>query len=119
MDCTARDVGRSRWGPAPRHFARLSGRPGGPSLGRVFALVVRLDLNALAGGRGPPRSGRPGRAGGRAKRVGDVGSNTPATTPEPSSGWEPKVPAWVGKIVWRSIWQLIAAVLITLASVWA
>jgi predicted PurR-regulated permease PerM len=29
------------------------------------------------------------------------------------------VPSWVGRAVWRGIWQLIAAVLITLALLWA
>ena len=28
------------------------------------------------------------------------------------------VPAWVGRVVWRGIWQLIAAVLITAAALW-
>jgi predicted PurR-regulated permease PerM len=28
------------------------------------------------------------------------------------------VPAWVGRAVWRGIWQLIAAVLITVAALW-
>ena len=28
------------------------------------------------------------------------------------------VPAWVGTAVWRGIWQLIAAVLLTVAALW-
>jgi hypothetical protein len=38
-----------------------------------------------------------------------------AAVPDPAP---PTVPAWVGRAVWRGIWQLIAAVLITAAALW-
>jgi hypothetical protein len=39
-----------------------------------------------------------------------------AAVPDPAPA---TVPAWVGTAVWRGIWQLIAAVLITAAALWS
>ena len=49
----------------------------------------------------------------RAYPPGRTGS--PAAVPDPAPA---AVPAWVGQAVWRGIWQLIAAVLITAAALW-
>src|SRR5262245_44497632 len=45
-----------------------------------------------------------------------VDSATTATGTDQPRATE--VPAWVGRAVWRGIWQLIAAVLITGAALW-
>jgi predicted PurR-regulated permease PerM len=53
---------------------------------------------------------------------GDVGDRVEATEPSVADGDRvPEagaVPPWLGRVVWRGIWQLIAAVLITLAALW-
>ncbi len=43
----------------------------------------------------------------------------PAAEPERTSAEEAAEPSWVGRAVWRGIWQLIAAVLVTAAGLWS
>jgi predicted PurR-regulated permease PerM len=51
--------------------------------------------------------------------AGDAASVSAATDPSRAAVPDPAaVPAWVGRAVWRGIWQLIAAVLITAAALW-
>jgi predicted PurR-regulated permease PerM len=70
-----------------------------------------------------PTRGRRGRAKGGQAQVADDRSEPPATPPgtpvETSSGSRSQIPEWAGKLVYRSIWQLISAVLITLVAIWA
>jgi predicted PurR-regulated permease PerM len=71
-------------------------------------------LNAKARPEGPR---------GRGAQVEEDRSDTPATPPGTASqtptGPNSQIPPWAGKLVYRSIWQLISAVLITLAAIWA
>jgi predicted PurR-regulated permease PerM len=50
--------------------------------------------------------------------MGEAGeaATPPAGEPEPTTATA--VPSWVGKAIWRGIWQLIAAVLVTLGLLW-
>jgi predicted PurR-regulated permease PerM len=53
--------------------------------------------------------------------AGDAASVSAGTDPSRAAVPDPAqaaVPAWVGRAVWRGIWQLIAAVLITAAALW-
>jgi predicted PurR-regulated permease PerM len=53
--------------------------------------------------------------------TGDAASGSAGTDPSRAAVADPApaaVPAWVGRAVWRGIWQLIAAVLITAAALW-
>ena len=53
--------------------------------------------------------------------AGDAASGSAGTDPSRAAVADPApaaVPAWVGRAVWRGIWQLIAAVLITAAALW-
>src|SRR5215216_6444516 len=53
--------------------------------------------------------------------AGDAASVSGGTDPSRAAVPDPApaaVPAWVGRAVWRGIWQLIAAVLITAAALW-
>ena len=54
-------------------------------------------------------------------KAGDAASVSAGTDPSRAAVPDPApaaVPAWVGRAVWRGIWQLIAAVLITAAALW-
>ena len=54
-------------------------------------------------------------------KAGDAPSVSAGTDPSPAAVPDPApaaVPAWVGQAVWRGIWQLIAAVLLTAAALW-
>jgi len=53
--------------------------------------------------------------------AGDAAGVSTGTDPSRAAVADPAaaaVPAWVGRAVWRGIWQLIAAVLITVAALW-
>src|SRR5919112_4152295 len=53
--------------------------------------------------------------------AGDAASVSTGTDPSRAAAADPApaaVPAWVSRAVWRGIWQLIAAVLITVAALW-
>jgi hypothetical protein len=53
--------------------------------------------------------------------AGDAASVSTRTDPSRAAVPYPApaaVPAWMGTAVWRGIWQLIAAVLITAAALW-
>jgi predicted PurR-regulated permease PerM len=53
-------------------------------------------------------------------KAGDAASVSAGTDPSRAAVPDPApaVPEWVGRAVWRGIWQLIAAVLLTVAALW-
>ncbi len=48
-----------------------------------------------------------------------AGAGPPAAEPERASAAAAAEPSWVGRAVWRGIWQAIAAVLVTVAGLWS
>jgi len=48
-----------------------------------------------------------------------AGTGPPAAEPERASAAAAAEPSWVARAVWRGIWQLIAAVLLTAAGLWS
>src|SRR6266516_1631919 len=88
------------------------------SIGRDTAARYRsARVTVTAGSRGSRVDGETGEAvqpAGTGPPAADAGP--PAAEPERASAAEP---SWVARAVWRGIWQLIAAVLLTVAGLWS
>src|SRR6266699_3622437 len=88
------------------------------SIGRDTAARYRsARVTVTAGSRGSRVDGETGEAvqpAGTGPPAADAGP--PAAEPERASAAEP---SWVARAVWRGIWQLIAAVLPTVAGLWS
>src|SRR6266516_7284997 len=88
------------------------------SIGRDTAARYRsARVTVTAGSRGSRVDGETGEAvqpAGTGPPAADAGP--PAAEPARASAAEP---SWVGRAVWRGIWQLIAAVLLTVAGLWS
>src|SRR5947207_1355137 len=102
-----------------RERSRSRSRSRRPAFDRIAPLAAARWNRPARGERirrpiGPSVVG--GRAGGRA--MGDDAEAQPSAAPPAvaDGGGGKDIPGWVGKLIWRSLWQLVAVVLITLAA---